>query len=238
MPFFPQFSNLFTPPYIPPAQSEFYAWYKADVGVTHAYDEAKDYDAVTQWNDQSGNGRHLINSANGPEYISNAINGSMPALFFSNNYDGYESQYLELAGDTTTIKSIIAVVLTDTFPQSYQCIVEAAGGGLYTKLGDTNFGSYWATFVTYAGMDTNTNYILGVRTADGIDTYGYQNDSGSIYQEGSGFQPRSKITVGNDATHGQTLIGYVTELMLFDREISDGEMASYISSLNSKWSIF
>jgi hypothetical protein len=226
MPFFPQFSNLFVPPYVPAPPVTPYAWYKADVGVTQSSG------LVTQWNDQSGNGRHLTvpSGATEPNYISSGIN-SLPSIeFLSDNA-------LQLTNDTTTIKSIISVVRSSASLSNYKCIVEAYGGGLYTIISQPNFGSYWASFVGYAAISTSTDYILSVRTDDGLDTYGYLNTT-EYPAPGSGFQPRSHITVGNDSTLGQAISGYISELILFDVGLSQAQINSYISDMNTKYEIY
>lgn len=226
MPFFPQFSNLFVAPYVPQPAATPYAWYKADVGVTQSSG------LVTQWNDQSGNNRHLTVpfGATEPNYISNGIN-SLPAIEFLSGC------VLQLTGDTTTIKSIISVVRSSASLSNYQCIVEAYGGGLYTIISNPWFGSYWAGFVSYDSISASTDYILSVRTDDGLDTYGYLNDN-EYNQSGNGFQSRSHITVGNDSSFGQAINGYLSELILFDVGITQLEINSYITDMNTKYSIF
>jgi hypothetical protein len=60
------------------------AWYKADADVFEAAgDPAEDGDPVLQWNDQSGNGRHIIQetAADKPLYQTNILN-SLPAIQF------------------------------------------------------------------------------------------------------------------------------------------------------------
>lgn len=246
MPFFPQFSNLFVPPYVPTPAGQEYGWYKADVGVTHEFSEDYEYEIVTTWADQSGSGHDLVKIGNPPEYQSTGWDGdSIPAIYFG-DINGYNGSYLERTNDQTIIKSIIAVVETSGNIDPYRCIIEAYGGGLYSALSTEDvdeetislFGSYWANFTSYAQILQNTKYILGVRTSDGESTFGYINDSGAISMSGNGFQPRSKITVGNDSSHGQVLYGKLAELIIFDSEISDTSMETYISNLNSKWAVY
>lgn len=228
MPFFPQFSNLFVAPHVSPPAVTPYAWYKADVGVTESGG------VVSQWNNQSGLAGNLVvpSGKDGPAYVASGIN-SLPTIEFSS-----DSMALQLTGDTTTIKSIISVVRSASSLSTYQCIVEAGGGGLYTILVDPDlFGSYWADFVTYASISYSADYVLSVRTADGIDTYGYLNDA-EYSQTGSGFQPRGHITVGNDSSFTQSLNGYLSELILFDVELTQAEINSYIADMNAKYLIY
>lgn len=220
----------FVPPAPPVAP---YAWYAADLDVT--YDGSQN---VTAWADQSGNNRTLYVPENqtSPVFYESIING-MPSIKFESGMALY------LDGDSTTIKSILSVVKTPEYlDSSYQCIVEAGGGGLYTVLSGGGedpalFGSYWSGFVTYAAVDPETSYILGVRTADGEDTYGYQNDS-SYNVSGNGFQGRDQISVGNDSSYGQAMMGYLSELILFDVSLTEAQIQSYITDLNTKYGIY
>ena len=221
-------SNLV--PSVPPATP--YAWYAADLDVT--YDGSNN---VTAWADQSGNNRTLYvpEDQNSPIFYESIING-MPSIKFESGMALY------LDGDTTTIKSILSVVKTAESLSTYQCIVEAGGGGLYTVLSGGGedpalFGSYWSGFVTYADVDVETSYILGVRTNDGEDTYGYRNDS-SYNVSGNGFQGRGQISVGNDSSYGQAMMGYLSELILFDVALTEAQIQSYITTLNTKYGIY
>jgi hypothetical protein len=237
MPFLPQFSNLFVPPFFPapPPSTGAYAWYKADVGVTQSGG------TVSQWNDQSGNGRNLTvpSGKNGPNYVSSGIN-SLPSIEFSST-----AHALQLTGNTTTIKTIVSVVRSADVLDTYQCIVEASGGGLYTVLDPDGprWGSYWADFVYYSAISADTNYILSVRidpsftSGGGGNTYGYLNGT-SYTAAGAGFQPRDNITVGTDSTFGQPIQGLISELILFDAILSNSEILSYIGDMNSKYLIY
>jgi hypothetical protein len=91
--------------------------------------------------------------------------------------------------------------------------------------------------VTYAAVDPETNYILGVRSADGEDTYGYKNDL-SYNTSGNGFQNRNQITVGSDSSYTQSIMGYLSELILFSFDLTDAQMQSYIADLNEKYGIY
>jgi hypothetical protein len=232
MPFFPQFSNLFVPPYVPAPLPAPYAWYKADVGVTESGGE------VTQWDDQSGNDRHLLvgGGATSPNYISSGIN-SLPSIEFA------EDMNLQLANDDTTIKTIVSVVRTAPTIEGYQAIVECSGGGLYTSLVADEFGSYWKGFTSYTNLNSESDYILSVRIAPdydanaGGDTFGYVNDT-SYTATGAGFQGRSNITVGNNDQFNQPINGYISELILFDVILTEEQLLSYISNMNTKYAIY
>lgn len=90
----------------PNGSSELDLWLKADSGVYQnaGTDLAGNGDRVQQWNDQSGNNRHLIQStsARRPRFIESALNGQ-PVIRFSSsarNYLGPLSDNLFL-GDYT-----------------------------------------------------------------------------------------------------------------------------------------
>lgn len=73
------------------APSTLFAWYKADAGLTLSGSD------VTQWADQSGNGRHLTSAAGKyPSRLTNQLNG-LPSVSFNGVANGH---YMKMGAQT------------------------------------------------------------------------------------------------------------------------------------------
>jgi hypothetical protein len=83
-----------TPSFTPADLTNLRAWYKSDAGITIAT-------GVSQWNDQSGNGNHLVqaNPARQPVVTAGAING-LPVITFD-GVDDFLNDAFTLVQPTT-----------------------------------------------------------------------------------------------------------------------------------------
>jgi hypothetical protein len=73
-----------TGPFTPLSLSGLYQWFDAQ-DISTVTKDGSDY--VTQWNDKSGNARHLTQTGtNGPTYTANAINGGSAMVFSATKY--------------------------------------------------------------------------------------------------------------------------------------------------------
>lgn len=220
-----------------------YAWWAADNGVT----QQDGY--VIEWLDKSGNNRTLFPSGDyGPVYYSSIIN-SKPALFFI--YDqkaGIYSALVQASSDSTTIRSIIAVAKPASDVTQYSCIVECSGGGLYScvfndqKAGLLYWGSYFS-FANYGDYVYPQEPAIFAYSANSAGTSIYQVKKDAIDGEvsqtvaGGGNTSRSDITVGTDSTFQQPARSYLSELVLFDYQLTTEQLNGYISLFSTKYAI-
>jgi hypothetical protein len=230
MPFFPQFSNLFVPPYIPasgiiyPNQiAGLQLWLKADAGIS------LDGDVVTLWEDQSGNGNNA-NQTNDPLFVSSLINGQ-PAIDCVTN-----SGYFDLDSNIDPIKTIICVYKTDTNPSSYQAIVES-NFGMYSSINFGKFGTYLNKEIGYADLSEQTAYILTIESSGGISSSGYVN--GKSYEPsdtGEGFVSRDYVRIGMGQT-SQPCKGYISEVIIYDSVLTTEQRQGVEAYLVQKYGI-
>ena len=126
-----------TTAFSPSSLTNLRAWYKSDVGITIAT-------GVSQWNDQSGNGNHLVQATGGaqPVVTAAAING-LPAITF----DGVDDR-MAVAFALVQPITVFAVVRQDTWvstrylwdgatSDTMRCFQQTATPGISIAAGST-----------------------------------------------------------------------------------------------------
>lgn len=259
MPFFPQFSNLFVPPYIPPPPAEKILWLKADVGVT--YDGS---DLVTLWEDQSGNGNDVTPYDTGyePLWVDNSIN-SLPTIRFKDDDTTkllVTPNFYSISYDSPT--SIIAVLKANSSEiasgDAQRWLLPDGGSGDF-ELGFT-FGSYENADRNFAAMvgsnlvgevDIQSDTISGTETA--IVSLVNTGSEVSFYKNGTLVGTTDPTAYnGTNATSGIWGIGgqmaagsiylsakfNLAELIMYNDAIATGTRESDESYLNTKWNVY
>lgn len=237
MPFFPQFSNVFVPPYVPapiiiPSDiSGLALWIDADIGVTLSGAD------VTNWDDQSQNSNNLSVPSGGssPTFESSVINGKPGVLFDGLNYG------ILIGADIVTAKTIYAVIKTlESPPSSDNPIAEVTGGGLYSSIGNSGFGSYLNGYYgSGTGLSASSSYIIASLSDDGISVELRQN--GQIARQdsdGNGFYSRSDLFIGNGSTYSTPAKCYICELVIYDNFISLLNRQGLEAYFNNKYAIY
>lgn len=204
-------------------------WLKPDAGLIF-----NGSNEVTQWTDQSSIGNNFSQDLDYLAYReANVING----------YDGvlFEGGRLNGGSDIVTAKTIYAVVKTlDSQPSQYAAILECTGGGLYSAILNTEWGSYFSgEYSSFDSIDTNTSTIIATISDDG-EEYEFRRDGQSILIEsnGSGFYSRSASYLGNDGSGGQPANVYISEIVVYDNVPSPANIALLETYLNTKYAIY
>ena len=213
-------------PFLPSSLGGLALWLKADAGVTLAGSD------VTAWADQSSNGNNFSISSGTVTKDTNII-GSNPAILFNGG---------KLAGnDIVTAKTIYAVIKTLNYSASqYSAIFEATGGGLYSAILGTEWGSYFnSEYSSFDSIATNTSTIIATISNDG-ETYEFRRDGETVTNEtnGNGFYSRSVAYLGNDGTGGQSADVYLSEIIVYDRVLTILEIQQVEAYLNTKYAIY
>jgi hypothetical protein len=201
-------------------------WLKADAGVTLAGSD------VIAWADQSSNGNNFSISS-GTVTKDNNIISSNPAILFNGG---------RLAGnDIVTAKTIYAVIKTLNYSASqYSAIFEATGGGLYSAISGTEWGSYFnGEYSSFDSIATNTSTIIATISNDG-ESYEFRRDGERIHDDtnGSGFYSRFAAYLGNDGSGGQSADVYLSEIIVYNRAITNTECQQVEEYLNAKYLIY
>lgn len=236
MPFFPQFSNLFVAPYIPPAPISpinpneilnLALWLKSDVGVS--YDENN---LVTLWEDQSGNGLDASppSEEHRPEYIEDFINGN-PAIYF----DG--TDYLTFSytsGSEYTFFNVVKFISGNRVISSVNTNVLI---GSYDGFSDVVYGGgAWV----YQGTSTSTDWKLNAltKTSGNLSSF-YQNSI--LLGSASQSSVLDTVAIGGDPNweNGNgTAECYHAEIVIYDRVLTENELAGISLYFNNKYAIY
>jgi len=204
-------------------------WLKPDAGLN--FNGANE---VTQWTDQSSVGNNFIQDLDYLAYReADVING----------YDGvlFEGGRLNGDSDIVTGKTIYAVVKTLGYQtEAYSAILECTGGGLYSAILNTEWGSYFnGEYSSSDSIDTNTSTIIATISDDG-ENYEFRRDGQSILTEsdGDGFFSRSASYLGNDGSGGQPANVYISEIVVYNNVPSPANIALLETYLNTKYAIY
>jgi len=227
-----------------PPNGDLNLWFKADAGVT-----TDAGNAVTGWNDQSGQGNHAAqgdpNMA--PVLVQNAVNGK-PVLRF----DG-SSRYLEVAdsptatvtGDLTTFY----VVKFDDFG-TYRAVWSQTLGNLARPFdcwfapgtgvpnafrgGAAGYGAVAGT----AGVPAGSYAIVGLDASGTTLTHylnSQPNGSGTITATPEGGSVALQIGTRNDLV--TQMKGDIAEILLYARALSATERSTLVSYLAGRYGI-
>lgn len=217
-----------------PPLSGMMAWWKADAGVITTGSD------VTQWNDQSGNGRNLTPGTS-PELATGVINGQ-PAILFA------EGDKLEVAGGVSVTSPFsYAIVAKTTFTaaelssrsttiiSSYDT---SFGGWIY--IGDQNRiqmfndDNWIASFID---TPVTENWLKIYNIFNGVSSSMYINNDALNPQTGTmattGF---SGWSIGGPF-YGGDYKGYIAEIIIYNRALDVGDISQLNSYISSKYGL-
>jgi hypothetical protein len=205
-------------------------WLEADTGVVQSAGK------VSQWQDLSPykNSVKQNTVTSQPEILPNALNGHSAIVFHGNGEFMVGPSIFPQKKDYT----IISVIRIDD-PANINNIISGNdhalffGSDLYPRVahGDFNF-----QLISTLKIDTNFS-IVSVR-------YSQNNGQAKVYVNGqsgdslyvSSNETDSVIYIGSFREQ-YTLHGAISELVLFDRQLSESELAGFESSLRAKYAI-
>ncbi|HZE98510.1 MAG TPA: FG-GAP-like repeat-containing protein [Planctomycetota bacterium] len=219
-------------------------WVKADAGV------ATSGSSVTQWSDQSGNGRNATQSTAGsqPVLLANGGNGK-PAVQFDGSNDFLQFG-LDIHGWTGMTIVMVASASTDptgganggenaplfwdetaswgwTFLSPFQTSVKlrfgtTQTGNLAAFSRPASIGSAFSTTISRHGNDTDALFV------NGTQVWSAAGKLASI----NGASPSPWIGRGASGTY---FAGKVAEILVYDRAISDPERQSIEAAFAAKY---
>ncbi len=200
-----------------------FAWFDAATGITLNGSD------VSQWDDQTGNGRHLkqATAANQPEYDSNT-----PAVIF----DGID-EFLESDAFAASLDQPFSVALVA------QYVDGGATNTLYdntTTSDKTSHGSWasnhqidYGSFI-FGGTPDTSRHILMILTSGLTKLYidGTVTINGTI-----GANNMEGLKLGCLAQESDFLEGNISEFILFDQHLSDAEKNEVGNYLADKYGL-
>lgn len=244
MPFFPQFSNLFVPPYIPFSPKSITGlilWLKADAGVTY-----NGSNEVTIWQDQSDEGNDFTaESGYAPVFISSEIN-SKPAIDFA------DSKYMSASVDyNITGESFVIVFKYSDLANTYGRIFSQWDGTTY----DFSVQDSYLPFLKNQGSDEIATYaggwFFGESVSDGLPYIAISRHDGSNFylQLNNNAEQSDQTTLNthiSDFRISASNVGGVTdffnskiaEIIVYNRSITSGEISNLKNYLNNKYGVY
>lgn len=215
-------------PWTSPSQlSGLVAWYDAsDAATIHST-----AGAVSQWDDKSGNGFHVVQATGSKQPTTGAttLNGLNIIDFLRAN-----AQTLAKTGISTTVKSLFIVMKYATVPGTSAPVATDAATFFYALAANSSINMYAGT----AGINTSNNQTNGTA----FDAYVILNGASSVIDlngtdttgnPGSATAATS-IILGTD-TGTNYLNGSIAELFASSLIISGAELTSARSYLTAKW---
>ena len=223
-------------------------WLKGGVGINGG--NPVDGDAVYQWQDQSGNGNHFVQATaiRQPEYKASLING-LPGVFV----DG--TTFLELLAQVIfSIEGSVWVVGQQTAPPP-----NFSNGGAYWTSTDGSFPPFMALYSERIGAFGNTivfydqfmgktqtliaqdnlPHFIGInKSATDIDYYA---DSSTVFANKAHVEDWTvyveHILGDQVGLLNGTMIGNISEFIVYDKVLSTSEVATVTNYLASKYGI-
>jgi hypothetical protein len=211
-------------------------WLRADVGVVTSGAQ------VTQWLDQSGNGRHATASGN-VQKVESLINGYPSVQLFCNN-----GLLMTPAFQTFPSKRGAIFVVARTLGNS---CVSGAGYGAFVQTyygsGTTwQFGAFPSYYGFYDGVgSSNFNVTTLPVNAWGIVAMNRtSNTTMDCYKSGifsntvsiANNQPSlNQVRIGASSTGWEVLNGYIAEVLIYNKAMSPGELEQVNTYLANKY---
>lgn len=215
-----------------------------DTGATSPV--TTDAQLVARWNDKSGNGNNVTNgsAADQPTYKV-SIQNSKPALLFdgtnfldtAGTFANYPLTWLAViknTGTSGTTRGIISTYLSG-----------GVGGSRYYMNGTDTITGYIADSLTsVTKQNTAVTIASGTSLIAGMST-----DSSNINTWVNGTKTNNPHTLGsvsnimrvggyNAGSLATMFVGYLCEFVAYNSLLSDGNVATLTSYLNTKWSIY
>jgi hypothetical protein len=240
------FNLGFTRGGLPPTSfSGLAAYYEADQGIT-----LDGSNAVSQWNDLSGNGAHLTQSTAGsrPKYAPAAFGGA-PAVSMSGAGNQFMSASPTLPAGAPTHTVITIVKMNGGAVAYYNGIVavgSGSAGGQTNTIGSDPTGALW---FGGAGLGTPTFdvatvgniYYLAKTTQNvsgvGNDTAFVNGSKKTTYVQPGAYSitPANTLMIGRYFSSSVTGNWDISAVAVFSRILTDGEIQSIISYYNNKF---
>lgn len=219
---------------VPQTISGLYLWVKAD-----AITGKSDSDTVTQWDDSSGNGRHLTEATNPPTYQTNELNG-LPVVRFDGNNDKLSRTVTNFASTWTIAVAARKQTAVGGIEHPLFQIADTSGHLMtYNVIGN---GFTWVH--DNVGVNAGLGLCHPVTTAFFI--VARLNSNSSMDFDGNGtrvnINPHDNAASPNIFNLGAGAFGVfgdydVAEAMIYSRPISDAEINKLEAYVTAKWGI-
>lgn len=229
-----QLAQAFTPLSLSPER-----WFAATSIV------AGDGDPIATWTDLSGNGHNATQASatSQPAYTVDAI-GSLPALLF----DGVDDFMVTASTPNGMVESTIFIVFNPLITSQQQILIEWQDSGVFhfwLNGGASKAECFFRSSEPQQAGSWSTGWQLGTARYDANPVYRKNGVAGTTVSN-SGDLPNPADPIGiciktnssGAPVDPQPLVGYVAEILIFARALTDTEVTSVETYLNHKYSLF
>ena len=215
--------------------SNLYAWYKVDAGLLKSGSPVVDGDDATDWQDQSGNARHLVATGT-PRYNAN-IKASKGGLVFGST-DMFRVAFGATVSSACTQFAVVKVVNIGAF----EFVSDGDDGTNRHALFQNNSDQISA----FAGSDHTSTATVSANAWFIIVGHFNNSSSGKLWINNSmqglaasnGTNSIDGLTIGNNNSQTLAWTGYIHEFGMYNKALNDTEAGNLTTHLNSRWSVF
>lgn len=193
--------------------------------------------SVGTWVDKSGNGFNATegNGANQPTYVAGAINGN-GGLFFNDEAQGLEGNITRPTGTASTVLTIGQYNTASGNDKAFWEVRGNGGGPRQFFIDQRYAGNYYDYNVT-----RDTPLALLIEDPGGTTPFDLTQNGTQIVNNGNHDFNTSftngNYTLGDDDTGGNRLIGYLSEILYYDRALTSDEISLLSQHTEAKWGI-
>ena len=209
-------------------------WFRADLGITK---DGSDF--VSQWDDQTANGRDLSESTNKPLWVDSLIN-SQPAVRFDGSNDTIGHDYAESYGATFHVFQLFNSVSWTN--NDYVANYEDGGANGYVRQIGTS------PQIKQGGTDANVNPVSLTIGSFGLVQSGFTggttiwqtlNDGSKVTGADPGGTPAfGEVRLGSNHAGGQNGNVEIAEIIGYSAEISGADLTNLLSYFSDRYAIW
>lgn len=197
---------------------------------------------ASQWSDKSGQGSHATQgtSTAQPKYVGNSLGGKSVLAFDGGDTLALPSTLYSIPNGASTL---FAVAKRDTEAATSTRIISMNQGagtfGYYLNfsatVGTVEYLNNTALNVASTG-NTNTNYQIITALRSGItQSISINNNTPTTNTNGAGVSGIDRAYIASNNNTDRFLIGAIAEILIYNRALSNAEMARINRYLSTKW---
>jgi len=216
-------------------------WYDADDLLTITKDGAN---AVSGWQDKSGLNRHLDINAGPPVWQSNVANSRGGIYFNGGSYLHYTGK--PAAGSFAQTAYLVVKPMAWSTGGYQTMLNETVQAGtsvmaFHKDSGNTNLHAFsYNTAQTNSGAVANNTLQIVACKFNGASGWARINATKVAMSTGSAWdgQNGSRMVIGAHEGGVQWWTGYICEILLYNKAVSDAEDLIIQTYLNNKWGVY
>lgn len=216
----------------PSSLSGLAAWYRGDTITTSG-------GAVTQWDDKSGNGKHLVQATSGkrPTLTASGI-GNQPSVVFDGSDDTLECASMTVAsGSPFTVLFVgnSATQANRVFLDSFNAV--GARLAIYCQT-SSQISLYGSAGFGVNGTDMSSSHVVAAvinGASSKLSVDGAAPTTGDVGT--AGLASGLRVGIDQDQTAGRSVSGQIAEIVLYSRALTTTEVTQVARYLGARYGI-